>query len=342
MTTISEGVEKKNIIVTGGAGFIGSHLCERLVQNHQVICVDNFLTGSQENISHLLTHPNFELIKHSIEEPLDLDRFPELERFQVKTFGVQQVYHLACPTSPKQFDEFRIATLDASGIGTKNALELAWKYRASFLLASSAVVYGQRGQKTDPFSEEYLGEVDPVGPRACYDEGKRFSETQASTYAQVFGLDVKIARIFRTYGPRLRLFDGQMIPDFILSATENTDLVIYGDESFSTALLYVDDLTDGLIRLMESDEKRPVNFGGMESYVLSEIGKTILEMTKSSSKIVYDKPLTFMTPLGIPDISRAKETLGWVPVTRLEEGLQKTIDYVNANKALIKKRYTLS
>lgn len=335
----SSSSRRKNIIVTGGAGFIGSHLCDRLVREHNVLCVDNFISGSHENIAHLLINRNFEFIRHDLISPLSLEAFPELERFNISTFGIQEIYNLACPTSVKQFDQFKIQTIEANSLVVKYLLDIAVFYKAKFLQASSSVIYGARREDSSVFQEEMLGLVSTTSPRACYDEGKRFAETTTATYRQVYDLDAKIARIFRTYGPRMKLFDGQMIPDFILNALEGRDLVIYGDETFTTSLVFVDDVVDGLLMFMESPEAGPLNFGSSEDYFLVDVAKKIVEMTASRARVVFEPPLLFMTNLGLPDIRLAKEKLDWVPVIRLEEGLLKTIDYVKANKALIKKQY---
>lgn len=328
--------EKNNILVTGGAGFVGSHLCEKLIKNNRVICLDNFSTGSVSNIDFLLQHPDFAFVKHDICQPVDMESFPELERFKIKFQGIQEIYHLACPTSAKGFDKFRAATLEANSLGIKNALDLAVKYKAKFTLISSSVVYGARSEQNKSFKEDDLGCVDHLTPRGCYDEGKRFAETMVNTYKEMHGLDAKIARVFRTYGPRERLFDGEMVPDFIIDATDGKDLVIYGDENFSTSLCYVDDVVSGLIKLMAAPAGTgPVNLGSNEDLKLVDVAKKIIEMTGSESKIVFNDPLLFMTQLGLPDVSRARELLGWVPLVRLEDGLQKTIDYTRAYKPLL-------
>lgn len=331
--------EKKNVLVTGGAGFIGSHLCERLLKTCKVICIDNFATSNVSNIDFLLKHPDFELVRHDICAPIDLEALPELERFKIKFQGLQEIYHLACPTSAKGFDKFKMSTLDANSVGMKNVLDLAVKYRAKLVHASSSVVYGPRTAEKLVFRENDLGCVNHLTPRGCYDEGKRFAETMVETYRQIHGLDAKIARIFRTYGPRERLFDGEMVPDFIIDAIDNKDLVIYGDENFSTALCYVDDIVSGLIKLMAAPaDIGPVNLGSEEDLKLVDVAKKIIEMTGSESKIIFAEPLLFMTPLGLPDISKAKELLGWVPLTRLEDGLRKTIDYTQAYKPLLRQQ----
>ena len=266
-------LEKKNVLVTGGAGFIGSHLCEKLIKTSRIICLDNFTTGNVSNIDFLLQHPDFVFIRHDICDPIDLEKLPELDRFKIKFQGIQEIYHLACPTSAKNFDKFKEATLAANSVGMKNVLDLAAKYKAKFVHASSAVVYGPRRNDHELLKEEAEGCVDHLTPRGCYDEGKRFAETMVSTYQETQGLDAKIARIFRVYGPRERLFDGEMVPDFIIDALDNKDLIIYGDDNFSTSLCYVDDVVSGLIKLMAAPaDIGPVNLGSNEDLKLLERG----------------------------------------------------------------------
>jgi len=328
--------DKKNILVTGGAGFIGSHLCEKLIKDSRIICLDDFSTGGVMNIDLLLKHPDFELVRQSVCDPIDLESLPELKSFKINIQGIQEIYHLACPTSPKRFEEFKMRTLDVNSTGMKNILDLAAKYKAKLVYASSSVVYGPRLRDKQVFGEEDYGVVNHMTPRGCYDEGKRFAETMVNTYQEVYGLDVKIARIFRTYGPREKLFDGEMIPDFIINALDNKDLVVYGDEHFTTSLCYVDDIVSGLIKLMSAFSNiGPINLGSSEDLKIVEVAKRIIEMTESSSQIVFDNPLIFMTPLCLPDISKAKDLLGWVPLVRLEDGLRKTIDYMQAYKSLL-------
>lgn len=329
-------IEKKNILVTGGAGFIGSHLCEELLREGRVICVDTFITSQEANIDHLLKNPNFEFIRHDITLPLDLEAFPELARFQVKVQGVQEIYHLACPTSPKKFEQFRLQTLLTNGAGTRQVMDLAVRYQAKALFASSSVIYGQRPQDGHAFQENELGSVDLLSPRACYDEGKRFGESVCATYAQMHQLDVKIARIFRTYGPRMPLYDGQMIPDFITSALEGKSLEIYGDETFATALVYVSDVVDGLIKLMHAPKDiGPVNFGSDVDIPMMNVAKQILQMTGSMSGVELKPALLFLTELGLPNLTKAKDKLGWVPLVTLENGLKETIAYTMANRHLL-------
>src|SRR3990172_4922647 len=304
--------DKPNIIITGGAGFIGSHLCDELVKNSKVICIDNFISGSQLNIDHLLVYPDFRFIKHDLNLPIDLEALPELERFEIKFQGVQEIYHLACPTSPKDFEKYRIDTLLANSYGMKNVLDLAVKYKAKFLQASTSVVYGNRSSATPYFKEDFIGEVDLLSPRACYDEGKRYAETMAQTYADVFGIDIRLARIFRTYGPRMPLRHGHMIPDFIMNAIDNEPLRIFGDSNFSSSLVYVSDVVDGLVKLMSTaDNPGPVNIGSDIDLKIADVAQKIIDLTVSKSTIEYSNALMFMTQLGLPDINRAKNVLGW-------------------------------
>ncbi len=329
--------DKKNIIVTGGAGFIGSHLCEQLLQQGaRVICLDNLISSTLTNIDFLLKNPNFEFIRHDINLPFNAEQFPELERFKMKFQGVQEIYHLACPMSPKEFEQTRMQTLLANSVGMRNALDLAVKYRAKFLFTSTSTIYGPRPQDGHQLKESETGSVDVNSERACYDEGKRFAETACRTYQQVHGLDVKVARIFRTYGPRERLFSGEMVPDFIVNALDNKDIEIFGDETFTTSLCYVSDAVDAIVKLMATEgDMGPVNVGSDLDMPIVEVVKNILEMTGSTSKIVFQPQLLFMTPLGLPDLTKAKEKLGWMPLVSLDEGLKKIIDYTMAYKNVL-------
>ena len=331
--------EKKNVLVTGGAGFIGSFLCERLLKDAKVICVDTFITSDQANISHLLKNPDFELLKVDINEPLDLETFPELARFRLKFQGIQEIYHLACPTSAKKFEALRYDTLLANSVGMRNVLELAVKYKARLFHASTSVIYGPRPPDGHLFKEDDFGTFDHLSPRSCYYEGKRWAETMVWTYAQVHGIDTRIGRIFRTYGPRMLLGDGQMISDFIIHALDGQDLVVYGDDNFRTSLIYVSDVVDGIIRLMALPKDiGPVNIGSDYDIKLVDVAKRIIEVTKSTSKVQFEPPLLFMTPLGLPDLTRAKDQLGWLPLVSLEQGLKKSIEYTIANRGIIKTR----
>ena len=330
--------DKKNVVVTGGAGFIGSHPCERLLaENMHVICIDNFVTSDVANIEALLKNPDFEFVRVDISEPLNLEAMPELARFKIPVLGIQEIYHLACPTSAKKFDHLRIQTLLANGHGMRNVLDLAVKYKARVVHATTSVIYGARRDDSAKFTEDQVGVVNQASPRACYDEGKRFAETFCATYASVFGLDVRVARVFRTYGPHQRLKDGEMIPDFVLDALEGRNLTIYGDENFSTSLLYVTDLVDGLIRLMSASQNPgPVNLGSDVDTKLVDVAKLVIQMVGTASQIVFEPPLLFMRPLGLPDIRRATDDLGWIPLVRLEDGVKKTIEYTMVTKGLAK------
>lgn len=327
---------KKNVLVIGGAGFLGSHLCEQLLKEAKVICVDNFVTSAERNIDHLMQFPDFEFIRADITQPFDLESYPELEKFKVQFQGVQEIYHLACPTSIRNFDQFKIDTVLANSVGMRNTLDIAVKYKAKILYASSAVVYGPRNIDGAYVKEEDVGGVDQLTPRACYDEGKRWGETMIDTYRQVYGLETKIARYFRAYGPRERLFDGEMLPDFITDAIDGRDLVIYGDENFSTSLTYISDMVDATIKLMKAPASiGPVNIGTDHAVKLVDVAKMVIELTGSTSKIVFDRAPLFLTELAIPDIRKAKEMLGWIPLVRLEDGVKKSIDYALAHKSLL-------
>lgn len=333
--------EKKNVLVTGGAGFIGSHLCERLLQDARVICLDNFTTSDVENINHLLKHPDFEFIRHDLNTPFDPEQFPELARFKVKFQGIQEIYHLACPTSPKKFDQYRMQTLYANSLGIKHALDVAVRYRSKVVFGSSSVIYGPRPADGHVFLETELGTADLLSPRACYDEGKRFAESCCVTYRNVHGIDVRIARIFRTYGPRMPLYDGQMISDFITDALDGKDLELYGDETFKTSLVYVNDVVDGMVKLMmASPDVQVVNIGSDVDVPLIDVAQRIIEMTGSVSKITFKPPLLFMSQLGLPSMTKSKDMLGWIPLVTLDDGLKRTIEYTMSHKSLLSFRKT--
>ncbi len=332
----NEQFDKKNVLVTGGAGFIGSFLCEQLLKDSRVICVDNFVTSQESNIDHLLKNQDFEFIRHDFNTPFDPEIFPELARFKIKFQGIQEIYHLACPTSPKKFDQYKIQTLLANSQAVKNALDLAVRYHSKIQLSSASVVYGPRSADNRPFKEEDFGSINTLSERACYDEGKRYAETMFETYRQVYKIETKISRIFRTYGPRMPLYDGQMVPDFITDALDNKDLIIYGDETFKTSLTYVSDIVDGMLKLMAAPaDIGPVNLGSDLDMPLVDVAQRVIEMTGSTSRITFEPPLMFMTQLGLPDIAKAKEKLGWLPLVRLDEGLKRAIDYTVAHKSLL-------
>ncbi len=325
--------ERKNIVVAGGAGFIGSHLCDELVKSSNVICVDNFLTGSEENINHLLADPYFKFIRQDITEPFALDALAELKGFRISFQGIQEVYNLACPTSPKQYHDHRVETILANGLGTKNMLDLAVRHQARFLLASSSAVYGEPLEE-HPFPESYWGFVDPIGARSSYAEGKRYAESLVVNYRVRFQLEAKIIRIFNTYGPRMRLADGRMLPDFAAAALENADLAIYGDPSWQGSYNYISDLIEALLKMMNSSETGPINIGNPEPHTMREIAERVIKLTGSQSRIVTRDPLPFTAKQGLPDIALAKERLGWFPVVPLEKGLEQTIEFMKGSRVM--------
>ncbi len=327
--------EKKNILILGGAGFIGSHLCDKLVKDNQVICIDNFISGRRENIDHLLQNENFIFINDDVNNLVDLEKYNELERFQVKFQGIQEIYNLACPTAPKDFNKNVILSAQTNSIGTIRALELALKYKAKILHYSSSVVYGPRNDQEPTMTEGKYYPLSPLTPRACYDEGKRFAETLVYTYRQYYNLDAKILRIFTTYGPRMPLFVGHMIPDFIVAALDSQPLIIYGDENFTTTLCYISDVIDASIKMMASAEAGPYNVGSPEEHKVSEIAQKIIKMTNSKSEIHYADSLLFMTKLGIPDITQAKDRLLWFPIMTLQKGLEETVLYGKAHRVMV-------
>lgn len=327
MATRSAAFDKKNIVVTGGAGFLGSHLCDILVQRHKVICIDNFSTGAEENIHHLLSNPNFEFVKHDISEPIDLTTLRELKAFQVPFQGVQEIYHLASPSSPKDYTRLTTETLLANGYGTKNALDLAKQFGAKFLLVSSGSIYGEPVEKT-PFPENYFGYVNPIGVRSPYQEGKRFAEALTVAYRDRYKMDAKIIRLFNTYGPRMRLNDGRMIPEFIASAVKNQPITIHGSRDDRSTYCYVSDALEGLTRMMASKEFGPLNVGHPEEHSVGQIAEQVIALTGSRPDIRIDLPLEYSAKQAVPSVRQARELLGWFPVVPLEEGLKRTIDYM--------------
>jgi UDP-glucuronate decarboxylase len=300
------------ILVTGGAGFIGSHLIDRLMNaGHEVICLDNFYTGHKRNIVHWLGHPNFELVRHDITEAIRLE--------------VDQVYHLACPASPVHYQYNPVKTVKTNAIGTMNMLGLAKRVKARFLLASTSEVYGD--PEVHPQSEDYRGNVNPIGILSCYDEGKRIAETLTFDYHRQNGVDIRVVRIFNTYGTRMLENDGRVVSNFVVQALRGQPLTIYGDGSQTRSFCYVSDLVDGLIRMMNNpDHTGPVNLGNPGEYTILELAKAVQAQVGSGVEIDY-KPLPQDDPRRRrPDITRAKLWLGWEPTVPLEEGLQKTIE----------------
>lgn len=335
MATKTPVFERKNVLVTGGAGFIGSHLCDALVQGHHVICMDDLSTGDVSNIQHLLQNPNFEFINHDITQPFDLKAFPELERFKVKFQGVQEIYHLACPISKKHFEDFKIATILTNSIGIKHVLDLAVQDKAKILYASSSALYGPRHADRPYVAETDETHIDHLTPHGAYDEGKRFSEAILFTYQDVYGLDVKIARIFRTYGPRAKIFDGNLLPDIIMQALDGRDVEIPTDD-VRLGACYVSDIVDGLIRHMGSPKDTTVvNLGSDQLVLLSIMAETIIRLTDSVSKIRFVPTAQPPQEPPLPDLSRARNVLHWIPLVRMEDGLRQMIDYAQSQRQLV-------
>jgi UDP-glucuronate decarboxylase len=303
----------KRILITGGAGFLGSHLSDSLLEKGaDVVCVDNFFSGFKDNIRNLFSHPYFELIRHDIIHPLFLE--------------VDQIYHLACPASPIHYQLNAIKTVKTNVMGTINMLGLAKRIKARILLASSSEIYGDATVHPQP--ESYWGNVNPIGIRACYDEGKRVAETLMMDYHRQNKVDIKIARIFNTYGPRMAVNDGRAISNFIIQALRGKPLTVYGDGSQTRSFCYVSDLIQGLLALMGSEDfTGPVNLGNPEEHTILEVAEKVIKLTKSTSKIVF-KPLPADDPVRRrPNISLAKKKLSWTPCVKLDEGLEKTIAY---------------
>lgn len=307
-------MSSKLVLVTGGAGFLGSHLCEKLLKDgHEVLCVDNFFTGTRRNVAHLVGQPLFEVMRHDVTFPLYVE--------------VHEIYNLACPASPIHYQHDPVQTTKTSVHGAINMLGLAKRLRARILQASTSEVYGD--PEVHPQTEEYWGRVNPIGPRSCYDEGKRCAETLFFDYYRQHQLDIKVARIFNTYGPRMHRDDGRVVSNFICQALRGDDISIYGDGTQTRAFCYVDDLIDGLVRFMKSDSActGPMNLGNPQEMTIRELAETIIRLTRSPSRLVFN-PLPQDDPRQrMPDISRAKNTLGWEPTTSLEDGLKRTIEY---------------
>jgi UDP-glucuronate decarboxylase len=311
----------RRILVTGGAGFLGSHLCDRLVEaGHDVLCVDNFFTGRKENIAHLLGHPRFELMRHDVTFPLYVE--------------VDQIYNLACPASPRHYQHDPVQTTKVSVHGAINLLGLAKRLQAPILQASTSEVYGD--PEMHPQTEDYWGRVNPIGIRSCYDEGKRCAETLFFDYRRQHGLRIKVARIFNTYGPRLHPDDGRVVSNFIMQALQGQDITLYGDGGQTRSFCYVDDLLDALVRLMDTDDgfTGPVNLGNPVETTIRQLAETIVELTGSTSRLVW-LPLPADDPRQrCPDITLARQALGgWQPHTDLRTGLARTIDHFRARLA---------
>ncbi|MBD1915833.1 MULTISPECIES: UDP-glucuronic acid decarboxylase family protein [Cyanophyceae] len=299
------------ILVTGGAGFIGSHLIDRLMtEGHEVICLDNFYTGHRHNLLHWFDHPYFEVIRHDVTEPIRLE--------------VDQIYHLACPASPVHYQYNPVKTIKTNVMGTLNMLGLAKRVKARFLLASTSEVYGD--PEVHPQTEDYRGNVNPIGIRSCYDEGKRVAETLSFDYHRQNNVDIRVARIFNTYGPRMLENDGRVVSNFVVQALQGIPLTVYGNGSQTRSFCYVSDLVNGLMRLMNGDYIGPVNLGNPDEYTILQLAQTIQAMVNPDTDLVY-KPLPQDDPQRRkPDITRAQTFLDWNPTVPLQEGLKLTID----------------
>lgn len=308
---------RRRILVTGGAGFLGSHLCERLIeQDHEVICIDNCYTGTKNNIKPLLSYANFEFIRHDVTFPLYIE--------------VDEIYNLACPASPIHYQFDPVQTTKTSVHGAINMLGLAKRVKAKILQASTSEVYGD--PVVHPQPESYWGNVNPIGPRSCYDEGKRCAETLFFDYHRQHNLKIKVARIFNTYGPRMHPNDGRVVSNFIVQALRNEDITVYGDGSQSRSFCYVDDLIEGLMCLMNGPDEciGPMNLGNPNEFTILELAERILDITGSSSRIIHE-PIPQDDPLQRrPDIALAKKTFDWEPAIQLAEGLKETIEYFKA------------
>jgi len=308
----------KTIVVTGGAGFIGSHLCRFLLgKGFRVICVDNFLTGSQSNIRELESNPNFAFINHDVTKPIEIRE------------AVDYVLHFASPASPIDYANLPIQTLKVGSLGTHNMLGLAKLKKSVFLLASTSEVYGD--PLVHPQPETYWGNVNPIGPRGVYDESKRFAEAMTMAYHNVHKLDTRIARIFNTYGERMRKNDGRVVPNFIGQALSGKPITIYGDGKQTRSFCYVSDLIDGIYRLMLSKGNDPVNLGNPEEYTMNQFAEKILKLTSSKSKLAYEPLPTDDPRTRCPDITRAKKILNWQPKVSVDDGLKRTIEWFKKN-----------
>jgi UDP-glucuronate decarboxylase len=309
---------RKKVLVTGGAGFVGSHLCDRLLkEGNEVVCLDNFFTGQKQNIVHLLDHPYFEMIRHDVTVP-----------FLIET---DEIYNLACPASPIHYQYNAIKTMKTSVMGAINMLGLAKRTKAKILQASTSEVYGD--PQVHPQSESYWGHVNPIGERSCYDEGKRSAETLFVNYHKQNQVKIKIIRIFNTYGPRMHPNDGRVVSNFIVQALQNKDITIYGEGQQTRSFQYVDDLIEGMMRMMASPDEftGPVNIGNPNEFTILELAQKVIQLTGSSSKII-NQPLPPDDPMmRKPDIALAKKHLDWSPTIQLEEGLLKTIEYFKNN-----------
>jgi len=309
--------DKRRILITGGAGFVGSHLVDRLMlMGHEVIVIDNFFTGKKENVAHWIGHPHFELIRHDVVEEILVE--------------VDQIYHLASPASPPQYQYNPVKTIKTNTLGTINMLGLARRVKAKFLVASTSEVYGD--PEVHPQNEEYWGHVNPIGPRACYDESKRVSETLTFAYRQQEGIDTRVIRIFNTFGPRMAATDGRVVSNFILQALRGEGITIYGDGSQTRSFQYVHDLVSGLIALMESNYQYPVNIGNPDEYTIKEFAEMIKKEINPDAKIIFKDAVVDDPQKRKPDITRAKQVLGWQPQFTVAQGIGETIEYFRSRR----------
>ncbi|MEZ4315015.1 MAG: UDP-glucuronic acid decarboxylase family protein [Polyangiaceae bacterium] len=304
---------KKRIAVTGGAGFLGSHLCDRLIADgHEVVCLDNFFTGARRNIDHLLDNHRFELVRHDVVQPIVIE--------------VDQIYHLACPASPVHYQRNPVRTIRTAVQGTLNMLDMAREVRARIFIASTSEVYGD--PQEHPQRETYWGHVNPTGPRACYDEGKRCAEALTVSYKQQYGIEARIGRIFNTYGPRMHPNDGRVVSNFIVQALENKPITVYGDGQQTRSFCYVSDLVEAFVRMMSLEhDPGPTNLGNPRELTVMDLAKMTVSLTGSESEIIREKLPADDPVRRKPDISKAEEVLKWRPEVAIEEGLAKTIDY---------------
>ena len=307
-------MKKKVVVVTGGAGFIGSHLCERLIwENCKVICIDNFITGNAKNIKHLFVDNNFELINHNVTKYISIKG------------PVDYVLHFASPASPEDYLKFPIQTLKVGSLGTHNALGLCKEKKAKFILASTSEVYGD--PLVHPQPESYWGNVNPIGVRGCYDESKRFAEAITMAYRRVHNIDTRIVRIFNTYGPRMRINDGRVVPNFIFQSINNKPLTIYGTGRQTRSFCYIDDLVEGIVRFMIVKSSAPLNLGNPKEFTILQLARLIAKLTATKSKFIFSSLPQDDPRQRRPDISKAKKLLKWQPKVELEEGLKKTIEW---------------
>lgn len=326
--------DKKNILVAGGAGFIGSHLCDELVNGNKVICLDNLLTGDDANIAHLLQNPDFKFINHDITVSIDLAKQPELRDFKVEFQGLQEIYFLASPASPRDYERYPIETMAANSLGLKNALDMAVKYKAQFLYVSGPAVYGAPESKK-PIREDYVGRVDQLSARACYAEAQRFGETLVNNYRLKENIDAKIVRVSNCYGPRMRLDDGRLIPDIVRLAVKGEPINLAGRAKDKGAYFFISDLIRALIKAMEVPEWGPFNLASEWEMTMKEVAEKIIKTAGSVSVISYQESGdTSVQPM--LDISAAKEKLGWFPVVLFDEGIKATVDYLSAQKDILR------